>query len=518
MPRAVPLALISLALFAAGCGGSSASGGDDPASAVPAGASIYADATLRPEGSLREDALAAAGKVLRTSDPQSEIDELVRKAFAESEDPKLDYERDVAPWLGEKVAVWLAPTSGEEDFRGAIVAATKDEDEAQAAIDRAVKGSDKTFSSRTYKDVEYQASTDSAAGIVEGFAVFGTEPEFKKTVDAAKGDGLAADDRFEKAMDGLEDDRLGSFYFDLRAVIDQAVREEPESAEQLEQFKQFFPVDKIGPVAGAFMANGERLAVDAVASVPEGALPGGLGALTGGGSTPLLGELPGDSWVALGSPDFGQSVKALYEQVAGALGGAAIEGQLRQELGLDLQKDVFSWIGDVAFFARGTTKDTIEGGAVIEVTDSDAAKAAFPKLIGLAQSQGDVAARPVRIDGAETAFEAAAPGAPKPIVAARSDDRVVIALGRSAAEDALGGGDRLGESELFGAAKGVLGDDVEPGFLLSMPAVLELVRATGEADADFEKAEPYLEAFGVLAGGSGRDGDTARSRFAAELK
>lgn len=519
MPRVAPLALISLALFAVGCGGSSASGGDDPAGAVPAGASVYADATLRPEGSLREDALAAAEKVLRTSDPEGKIRELVDKAFAESEDPKLDYGRDVAPWLGEKVAVWLAPTSGgEDDFRGAIVAATKHEDEAQAAIDRAVKGSDKTFSKRTYKDVSYQASTDSAAGIVEGFAVFGTEPEFKKSVDAAKGDGLASDDRFKKAMDRLEDERLGSFYFDLRAVIDQAVREEPESAQQLEQFKQFFPVDKIGPVSGAFTANGDRLAVDALASVPEGALPGGLGAVTGGGSTPLLGELPGDSWVALGSPDFGPSMKALYEQVAGGLGGAAIEGQLRQQLGIDLQEDVFSWIGDVAFFARGTTEDTIEGGAVIEVTNPDAAKAAFPKLIGLAQSRGGVPARPVRIEGAETAFEASNPGLPKPIVAARSDDRVVIALGRSAAEDALGGDDRLADSDLFGAAKDVLGDEVEPGFLLSMPAVLELVRATGEADADFDKAEPYLEAFGVLAGGSGRDGDTARSRFAAELK
>jgi len=522
MPRVVLLALISLSLAAAGCGGSSASGGDDPASAVPADAPIYADATLRPEGSLRDDALAAAGKVLRTSDPQGEIDELVRKAFAESEDPKLDYERDVAPWLGEKVAIWMAPTSGEQDFRGAVIATAKDEDAAQAAIDRAVDGSDKTFSERTYKDVTYQASTDSAAGIVEGFAVFGTEPEFKKTVDTAKGDGLASDDRFEKAMDGLEDDRLGSFYFDVRTLVDQASRRRSVDARELEQFKRFFPLDEIGPVAGAFMANRSRLAVDAMADVPEGALPGGLGAVTAGGSTPLLGELPGelpgDAWLALGSPDFGQSVRAIYEQAAGALGGAAIEGRLRQQLGLDLQDDVFSWIGDVAFFARGTTMDTIEGGAVIEVTDAEKAEAAFPKLIGLAQTQGDVPARPVRIDGAETAFEVAAPGAPKPVVAARSDDRVVIALGREAAADALGGGDRLADSDTFSAAKTVLGDGVEPGFLLSMPAVLELIRAAGSADADFEEAEPYLEAFGVLAGGSGRDGDTTRSRFAAELE
>ncbi|HET8953271.1 MAG TPA: DUF3352 domain-containing protein [Solirubrobacteraceae bacterium] len=518
MPRAVRLALISLSIVVAGCGGSSASGGDDPARAVPASAGIYADATLRPEGSLREDALAAAGKVLRTSDPEGKIRELVDKAFAESEDPELDWEKDVAPWLGEKVAVWVAPASGEEDFRGAVVAMTKDEEAAQAAIERAVKGSDKTFSTRTYKDVSYQASSDSAAGIVEGFAVFGTEPEFKKTVDAAKGGGLASEDRFEKAMDGLEDDRLGSFYVDVRALVDAAARQEPDSAEQIEQFERFVPIDKIGPVAGAFVANGDRLAVDAVASVPEGALPGGLGALTGGGSTPLLGELPGDSWVALGAPDVGQSVRAIYQQAAGALGGAAIEGQLRHQLGLDLQEDVFSWIGDVAFFARGTTLDTIEGGVVIEVTDSDKAKAAFPKLIGLAQSQGDVPARPVKVDGAETAFEAAAPRTPKPVVAARSEDRVVIALGREAAAAALGDGARLADSDTYGAAKSVLGDGVEPGLVFSMPAALELARGLGSTDADFKEAEPYLEAFGVIAGGSGRDGDTARSRFAAELK
>ena len=151
---------------------------------------------------------------------------------------------------------------------------TTDEDEAQSAIDRAVKASDKTFSKREYKGVEYKASAESAVGIVEGFAVAGTEPEFKQTVDAAKGDGLDSDDRFKKAMDGLEDDRLGAFYLDFKAVLDAAVREDPETAQQLEQAKRLFPVDKIGAVAGAFMADGDRLAIDATAQIPEGGAPG----------------------------------------------------------------------------------------------------------------------------------------------------------------------------------------------------------------------------------------------------
>jgi len=519
MPRAVLLALISLlSVVAAGCGGSPASGGDDPAGAVPANAAFYAEATVRPEGDLRDDALAAAGKILRTDDPQAEIDELVAKAFAETEDPKLDYKKDVASWLGEKVAIWgSADASSEEDFRGAVVATVEDEDEAQSALDRAIEGGDKTFSDRTYKDVDYKASTDSAVGLVEGFAVVGTEPEFKKTVDAVKGDGLDSDDRFTKAMDGLEDDRLGSFYLDVKSLIDTAARQDPEAAAQLEQAQRVFPFDKIGSVAGALMADGDRIAVDATAEVPEGAFPEGLGSLYSGGATPLLGELPGDSWVAFGAPDFGPALKGIYQQVVGGLGGAAIENELRQSLGLDLQEDVFSWIGDVAVFARGTTMDSIEGGVVIEVTDAAKAKAAFPKLVGLAQSQGGVRARAVQVDGAEQAFEATMPGADKPVVAARSDSRVVIAYGRDAAADALGGGEKLADSETYDAAKSVLGD-VEPGFLLSMPAVLQLVEASGEDDPDFAKAKPYLEAFGVIAGGSSRDGDTARSRTAAQLK
>ena len=138
---------------------------------------------------------------------------------------------------------------------------------------------------------------------------------------------------------------------------------------------------------------------------------------------------------------------------------------------------------------------------VIEVTDAARPRRRSAKLLGLAQTRGGVRAQPVEVDGADAAFESELPDAPKPVVAARNDERVVIAFGRDAAADALGGGEKLGDSETYAAAKSLLGD-VEPGFLLSMPAVLQLAEAAGETDADFEKAKPYLEAFGVIAGGN----------------
>jgi hypothetical protein len=152
------------------------------------------------------------------------------------------------------------------------------------------------------------------------------------------------------------------------------------------------------------------------------------------------------------------------------------------------------------------------------VTDPAKARAAFGKLIGLLQSRGGVAARPTKVDGAETAFALAAPGSPRPAVAARSEDRVVVASSAGAAADAFAPDDRLADSDTYAQAKSVLGDGVEPSMLVSMPAVLELASSSAGGDAHFEGAKPYLEAFSVLAGGSSRDGGRVRSRFAGGLR
>jgi hypothetical protein len=517
----VALALVVVLLFAVvGCGGESASGGEDPASAVPRDAAMYFEATVRPEGSLREDALAAAGKVLRTDDPSGRIRELVDEAFASSEDPKLDYGRDVEPWLGEKAGFWLSTSrSSSEEAAGVALLAATDEDEAQAAIDRAVAASDERFSEREHDGVALKVNEDGmAVAVAEGFAMFGTEAELKRSIDAAKGDSLAEADRYTDAIGELEEERLAHFFVDAKALVDQAVKADPAAAEQIEQFRRFFPIDQLGPITGALTANGDRLALDAVTGAAGGELFRRFGVFTGTGSTPLLGELPADSWLALGSPKLGETAKALYDEFTGALGGAAIEQQLRQQLGLDLQQDVFSWIGDVAFFVRGATEDAADGGAVISVTDQDRAAAAFGKLVGLLRTQGGVNARPTRIDGAETAFEVRRPGAPKPVAIARSDDRVVIAYGRQAASAALSPDAKLADSESFGQAEDLLGDDFDLSVLLSMEPIVSLVESSGEADAEFEKARPYIEAFSLLASGTKIDDDRARSRFVAGLK
>lgn len=227
--------------------------------------------------------------------------------------------------------------------------------------------------------------------------------------------------------------------------------------------------------------------------------------------------MPGDSWAALGSPKLGESFRLIYQQVAGALGGAAIAAQIREQTGLDLEQDLLSWIGDVAFFARGTSVDSVEGGAVIEITDEKRAAAALGKIAGAVRIRTGTDVQPTKIPGAESAFTLPTGGG-KALVMARGHGRMVVTFGEEAAREALAPSEKLADADTFKQAAEGLGDDLKPAFLLSMPAVVSVVESAGEADAEFAKARPYLDAFGVLAAGSRRDGDRTLSRFIAALK
>ena len=60
--------------------------------------------------------------------------------------------------------------------------------------------------------------------------------------------------------------------------------------------------------------------------------------------------------------------------------------------------------------------------------------------------------------------------------------------------------------------------DVEPSFLLSIADAIRLADATDGTDAEFDKARPYLEALGVVAGGGKSDGDRVESSLAVTLE
>jgi hypothetical protein len=516
--RLIALPSLLLALVLAGCGAGAGAGAADPASAVPRGTAIYFQGTIRPEGGQRDDVLDAARKVLRTDDPERKLHALIDQGLKESKNRGVTYEKDFAPWLGQKAGVWVAGVNRAKPGYVVIVAA-KDTDKAQDAIDKGAKADGGKVTQRSYSGVDYQVDRDGvAAGIVGDFLAVGTEPEFKRTVKAQDGASLAGDKRYQRAMGALDDKRIGQFYIDLKPFLEQALKSDPQAAGQLEQLRALFPIDKLEPLSGALLADGNRIAVDSITRGKGINSLKALGPLAGTGSTPLLRELPGDAWVAFGAPGVGASLKHVFDSVAGALGGTVAAQQLKGRYGIDLNRDVFSWIGDVAVYARNTTRADIDGALVIEATNPATMRTAFGKLVGLIQSEGGKKVTPIRVKGAAAAFKAGRTDLGKPVVLARSDDRVVAALGEAAAAEALAPAEKLGDTPRFAQAKAILGSDLQPSFLLSMPDLVSAIESMGSADADFRKAKPYLDAFSVIASGGSIKGDQARSKVAAGLK
>jgi hypothetical protein len=265
MHRASALALTCavLTFTAASCGESGSAGPGDPAALVPADAALYVEAAVQPQGGRREDALAAAGKIMRTDDPAAKLRGLIDEQLAEEGDG-LTWERDFASWLGEEAGVWASNLQrGEPSF--AVIVASAEADNAKSALARIEQTSESEYTGRSYAGLDYKVDGDGMAhGIVDDFVVLGTESGFKRTADTRDGDKLVDSERYEEAIGELEEDRLGHFYLDAKLVADAALEQDPAAAGELEQFKSLLPLDKLGPITGAFTADGDGMTLDTV--------------------------------------------------------------------------------------------------------------------------------------------------------------------------------------------------------------------------------------------------------------
>src|SRR5918999_2808869 len=218
-----------LGLLLAGCGESAGDGGADPAAAVPANAAIYVEALVRPEGRRRENALAAASKVLRTDDPRRRLAELAERALDDDHDGSFIFDREVEPWLGDRVGVWSTAVSDTSEF--VIVAAARDADKAREALEDSAERSDSGHDGRSYEGADYLVNDEGiAVGVVGDFAAAGTEAGFKRTLDAVSGDSLAEGDRYRRAVGRLGADRLAHLFVDMRAFLEAGLRNDPSAA------------------------------------------------------------------------------------------------------------------------------------------------------------------------------------------------------------------------------------------------------------------------------------------------
>lgn len=514
----------ALAFGAVGCGGGGGGNADaDPAAAVPASAPFYFEIVMRPDGKLAKDTEAALRKILGTADVEGQI----QKIFDEgSSKDKVDFAKDVEPWLGKRAGVFVSSVGGTTPDGAALVAA-KDTGEAQDFIDRELKKDSDKEVKRSYKDEDYVVSDGAAIAVIEDFVVLGTDRGLKAVVDAMKGDEartLAKADDFRKSLKAVGADGLGTVYTNPALLIDAIGSSGAVPPQALTTIRQALAgsgakaaVAKLGVAADAFSLETATLG----AKVPPGDQGDAAGAVA---------ALPEDAWFGAGIGAIGERGRQAIAQLGqiGALAGVdpeTILSQIREQSGIDIQRDLLSWMGDGGLFVRGTSIADIGGALVVQSSDPARSEAAVGKLARLVrgQSSGTVVRPLTGVQGVDRGVvfspDPSSSGPKIQVILAAAGDRFVVAVGRPALEAALRPSGRLAESDSFKQAAGKLGNGIKPTVFFDVPPVLRFAEGLGAADSpQYMQAKKYLDAFAALVAGGRRDGDTARSKLVLGLK
>lgn len=501
-PAAV-LAPLLIAFVLAGCGEPERAG---PAALAPVQSLVYGEVTLDPQGDSEEAVRALAARFPGGDDLSGQIEKGLTQTLRED---GLDYEEDVKPWLGDEAVFFLSDAS-QDKAEGAAVIETEDGDAALEAFGKAGKGQAKK---RSYKGTDVFVDSETAYAVVDDYAVIGTEDGVRAAIDTGE-EGAESIEDSERAMKALDrlDDPLGAVYVDGRKLVGAVGG---PAAELAAPFLDIFDE----PYVVGVSVESDAVVVDS--TVPK-ALSLFLVPFAFGSGTEALETLPGDAWFAAGQPEIGATIEQLLDlvQQSGAFGADA-ERQFKAATGLDLRRDVLSWMGDLTVFSRGTSVAGLEAGAAIQTSDPAASRRtlkATRRLLSKQVSGGEKVGR-LSLPGGGDGFTVTGPELQEPVHVAVRGGQVVIAYGDAAAEDLLEPSSKLGDQADFSSARDRLGDGFEAGTYLDVAPVLELAENEGAAsDPDYEKAKPYLEPLARVVAGTKEEGDVVVSRTRIEVR
>ncbi|HEV2974100.1 MAG TPA: DUF3352 domain-containing protein [Solirubrobacteraceae bacterium] len=547
---AAVLAVASLA--AAGCGSGASGTSIDPARAVPASAPLYAGAFVRPTGSLKSSARAAATALTHQSDPYLRL----LAALQTPGSSALDYGKDVAPWLGPRAGVFLTATGGSEEravdrlvtlieqgilgsssggafpfaahsVEGAIVLDTRDAAKARSFLGQlAARAGAHAVS---YRGVSYEANAAGIAfGIVSRLAVIGTETGVRAVIDTTDGGpSLAAATTYAKLTSAAPAGALANVYANATAFGGSSAQASVSS---------FSLLAGGGYVNVSLVPSASSIAVDADALGTEtGNVPGGLFASSSAAAT-ALGELPGESWLAVGLGGVGHSLGADVGAIEGLVSvggtlsgsgsaapsaGISVKGLLGgilaplRALGAEnakTKREFASWMGSAGLFASGTGLLELKGGVVIDSTDAARSRAAVAELGALLQS-GGASVQSAKVPGTEAAVAVRLSGLPVALDVAAGKNaggqaRFVIGLGEQSVQDALSPSSTISGSAPYGTASAALGQGYRPSAIVDVPTLLGLLEGVGlSEDPSVAPFVPYLRSLSTVSAGGGSLGN-----------
>jgi uncharacterized protein DUF3352 len=544
-------ALAAAAIAAGGCGSSATGSSIDPASAVPASAALYVGAVVRPQGSLQKAASTAGRKLTQQADPYLRLLGALQTPGSSS----LDYGRDLAPWLGPRAGVFLSPTrgsgeaaisrlltlvqqgllggSGASSFpfaphavEGAFVLDTRDTSKARSFVQTLAKRAGAHTSA--YRGVSYQVGKGIAFAIVSRLVVLGTEPALHAVIDTTSAGALslAHSPTYAKLQAAAPQGALAHLYANPGAVSEGASKSRGQgspSALDLIAGQRLLDV--------SLVPSGSSFALDVDAVAPDGGSAAAAGLLAASPeASRALGELPGESWLAVGLGNLGSTLSANAQALSGltslgsTLAGSSssapsaglsvpgiVEGLLKPLTVLgantaETNRDFASWMGSAGLFAEGTGLLELRGGVVIESKDPARSRAAVAKLGALLRRGGSSVQR-TSIAGTDAAVAVHLSGLPVVLDVANGRDaegktKFVIGLGEQSVEAALKPSSTLAGASSYGTASAALGEGIQPSVLVEFPTLLGLLEGVGlSEDPSVAPFVPYLRTLGTLSGG-----------------
>lgn len=503
-PPAAVLAVAACVL--AGCG-SSGDSGPDPATLAPPDAPVFIDATVQPEGKLKSNLDSLAKNVAGIDDVGGLVlSELEKSAIASGE--KLDFEKEVEPWLGEKAGIFLESYDGDNFHGYGIALQTTDPGASEEFVEKQVEANDKTAKDGSYEGVDFKVETDgTTVGVIGEFLAFAeNERSFKQMIDAEKGESLAEEDSYSSAVSQASDGSLADVFVDIGGLIEESGGSIDAEAKQFLDSAGIDPTD--ATAVASVIPGSDQVEIDVSTDFTEGQQPPG-------DASKLLAAMPAGSAAALASSDFGKRLQEGIDSVdengiPGQLPPHKFKSTLK-EAGIDPDAIAAS-LGDLGVFAEGNSESSLGGAAVLEAKNSQEAANTVSNiglLVRASQVPGVTA-----VSGKFSGFSVRDPElGNKPIVVAAKGERIAVAYGLPAVAQALESNGRLGDSPVYKEAVAALGDTPISGFI-DGPAALRLASALVPAEESwFPTAKPYLTKVDYIAIGAGSSGDLGTAKL-----
>jgi Protein of unknown function (DUF3352) len=569
------LALPLVALVGGGCS-SSTKNAPDPASAVPASAPLYVSATVRPEGSLRSDALADARALTHEPNPYASL--LAVLDLPNPTTARRVSAAEVDPWLGEHAGVFLtriklpavsgvgkilallrpellaqlfahpANSAAAEGAaaagaaQGAVILDVTDLAKARAFLRSRSSGTRAV----SYKGVAYRVSaTGEAYGLVGQFLVVGSESGLEEVVDTTQGAPALSHVGTYISLRGsaAEPEALANAYLETAALAHSLEVPPGGTSRLLSQLRTLAPS---GPLYVSLAPRVHELRVD-IDQPSSGAsrTPSATESEQAASTQQIFQGLPEGSSLAIGVQNFGALAERALSVLPGLTGtsAAASTARSRRAQGKGLLGSLAGAGSPAASALSGLERllGTLErknaavkgeylswmgpAGAFVSGSsplEFNAAIVITPRgnsipRAALSNLSGLLAGSgatvsPITVPGAEAADAVGVSGLPVPLQVGEGQGKFVIGLGVSPVQEALSPSGTLGGSAAYQAAVKALGEGMQPQVMVDVPMLLTVAGALGLDRGALSQISPFLRSLTTLTVGSKQLGSVTRTR------